>query len=67
MANLKDMTLSELKKYLSDHRNDDEAFSEAMGELLSRNRNSKIYPANMSSEEVGRVIQEKIQQIQQKD
>lgn len=67
MANLKEMTISELKKYLSAHRNDDQAFSEAMGELLSRNRDSKRYPANMSSEEVGLAIQEKLQQIKQKD
>ena len=30
------MTPTELKKYLSEHRNDDEKFSEALGELMSR-------------------------------
>ena len=34
--NLKQMTPTELKKYLSEHRNDDEKFSEALGELMSR-------------------------------
>ncbi|WP_013325205.1 DUF6887 family protein [Gloeothece verrucosa] len=62
MANLKEMTRSELKKYLSDNRNDNEAFSQGMGELLSRNRNTKRYPANISPEEIGKIIQEKIQQ-----
>jgi hypothetical protein len=30
------MTPSQLKQYLSDHRNDDEKFSLALGELMSR-------------------------------
>lgn len=31
-----EMTIAELKSYLSDHRNDDEKFSQAMGELLKK-------------------------------
>lgn len=67
ITNLKNMTVSELKKYLSDNRKNDEAFSEALGELLSRNHDSQVYPANMSSEEIGKIIQEKINKIQQEN
>ncbi len=35
MPNLDEMTTLELKQYLSKHRNNDEAFSEALGELLN--------------------------------
>ena len=31
-----EMTVPELKNYLADHRNDDEKFSQAMGELLKK-------------------------------
>lgn len=67
MPNLKEMTTAELKKYLSENRKDDDAFSEALGELLSRNRDGKTYPANLSFEEVGRIMQEKLDEIQQKN
>lgn len=33
---LTEMTKAELKQYLSEHRNDDEKFSEAMGVLLTK-------------------------------
>ena len=62
--NLKQMTVTELKKFLADNRNDDEKFSEALGELLSRNPNHKKYPANQSFEEVGQIIQAKIKESQ---
>jgi len=38
MANLKKMSVTELKEYLKVHRNDDEAFSQALEELISRNQ-----------------------------
>ncbi len=31
-----EMTIAELKNYLAEHRNDDEKFSQAMGELLKK-------------------------------
>lgn len=33
---INEMTIAELKSYLFDHRNDDEKFSQAMGELLKK-------------------------------
>jgi hypothetical protein len=35
-VNYQQMTPSQLKQYLSDHRNDDEKFRRALGELMSR-------------------------------
>lgn len=35
-ASYKEMTPAQLKQYLSEHRNDDEKFSAALGELMSR-------------------------------
>jgi len=64
MKNFKDMTKEELKQYLSEHRREDENFSEALGELLSRrNPNAKRYPAGMSEEKIKQVIEEKISHI----
>ncbi len=62
MYNLKEMTVTELKKIMAENRNDDHKFSEALGELLSRNPNRKKYPAEQSFEEVGKIIQEKIRE-----
>ena len=61
MPNLDEMTNSELKQYLSKHRNNDEAFSEALGELLNRNPNTQPYPADMPPEEIEQVIREHIE------
>jgi len=61
MSNLKEMTDSELKQYLSEHRNNDEAFGEALSELLNRNSNTQCYPADMPLEEIERVIREYIE------
>ena len=47
---------------MAENRNDDQKFSEALGELLRRNPNRKKYPANQSFEEVGKIIQEKIKE-----
>jgi len=59
MTDLKQMTVTQLKQYLSEERGDDdkfsEAFSEALSELLSRDRNPVIYPADMPLEEIDRV------------
>ena len=61
MSNLKEMTDSELKQYLSQYRNDDQAFSEALSELLNRNPNAQRYSADMPPEEIERVIREHIE------
>lgn len=60
MLNLKEMMDFELKQYLSEHRNNDEAFIEALSELLNRNSNAQRYPADMSLEEIEQVIREHI-------
>ncbi len=64
MYNLKEMTVTELKEFMAENRNDDQKFSEALGELLSRNPNRKKYTANQSFEEVRKIIQEKIKESQ---
>ena len=66
MSNFQEMTVVQLKEFLSAHRNDNEMFSEALGELLSRNPDRQRYPADMSTEEIGQVISEKIDQIRKK-
>ena len=64
MSNFKEMTVTELKRFLAENRNNDQKFSEALGELLSRNPNRQKYPANQSFEEFGKIIQEKIKESQ---
>jgi hypothetical protein len=67
MTDLKQMTSPQLKKYLSDHRTDEDRFSEALSELLKRDPNPTIYPANMPPEELDRILREKIHQAKQSD
>ncbi|MGK7892295.1 MAG: hypothetical protein AB4372_01245 [Xenococcus sp. (in: cyanobacteria)] len=43
MTNLTQMTIAQLKHYLSENRSDDDKFSEALGELLKREPNPVIY------------------------
>ena len=63
MTNLKQMTTAELKQYLSEHRIDDDKFSEALGELLNREPSPTIYPADMPLQDMERVIREKINEV----
>ncbi|NEO85686.1 MAG: hypothetical protein F6J87_15760 [Spirulina sp. SIO3F2] len=42
--NLADMTNTELKRYMSEHRNDDEAFQAALAVILSRSNPANRYP-----------------------
>lgn len=66
MTNFKEMTKQELKQYLSEHRKEEDKFSEALGELLSRrDPDAKIYSPNMSEEEVKQVIEAKVAQVNQ--
>ncbi|PSB02578.1 DUF6887 family protein [Merismopedia glauca] len=62
MFNLKEMSNAELKQYLATHRNDDDAFSEALQELMSRSRDRVRYPANLPLEEMEKLIAEKLNQ-----
>lgn len=50
-----------LQIYLSPPRNDDEKFSEALEELLKRDPNPTIYPADLPLEQIEQIIKEKIE------
>ena len=63
MANLKEMSIAQLKQYISSHRDNDEAFSEALGELINRNRDAVRYPADLPLPEMERIIREKLNQV----
>jgi ribosomal protein L16 Arg81 hydroxylase len=58
-VNLKQMSVSELKKYLSDHRNDNEKFSSALGEFMSRDVWTSV-PADTSLAEQEAIIKQLI-------
>jgi hypothetical protein len=60
MTDLTQMTVTELKRYLSENRGDDDKFSEALAELLKRDRNPIIYSKDMPLEEQERIFMEKI-------
>ncbi len=60
MTDLAQMTVTELKHYLSENRSDDDKFSEALAELLKRDQNSVIYSKDMPLEEQERIFMEKI-------
>jgi cephalosporin-C deacetylase-like acetyl esterase len=61
MADLTQMTVTELKNYLSENRSDDDKFSEALAELLKRNPNPVIYSKDMPLEEQERIFRKKIE------
>lgn len=63
--NYKEMTHEELRKYVLAHRDDDEAINELF--VNRRDPNAKVYPANMSIEEMTQVIQERIKANNQSD
>jgi hypothetical protein len=63
------MTNAELKRYLSDRRNDDEAFHAALVVLMSRRDPNAItypYPFDMADpeREVEAILRERIEQIE---
>ncbi len=60
MTDLTQMTITELKRYLSDNRADDEKFSEGLAELLNCDPNPVIYSKDMPLEEQERIFMEKI-------
>jgi hypothetical protein len=65
MVNLKQMSKAELKQFISENRGDDDKFSQALRELLNRDPNPTIYPADMPLEDMEKVIREKIEQTKQ--
>jgi hypothetical protein len=67
MIDLKQMTSPQLKQYLSEHRTDEDKFSEALSELLSRDPNPTVYPANLPLEELDTILREKIQRTQRSE
>jgi hypothetical protein len=54
MLNLSEMTNTELKRYISEHRNDSDAFHAAMEVLISRRNpaNRQPYPFDLANPEV---------------
>jgi hypothetical protein len=68
MPNLSQMTFAELKRYLSEHRNDQEAFRAALEVLMSRRNPANLQPspfklANPESE-VEAILKEKLKQVE---
>jgi hypothetical protein len=61
---LSEMTNSELRQYLSEHRNNEEAFSQALEILLSRKKDGFKYPSpySMPYEEVEALFKSKLNQ-----
>ncbi|WP_332865620.1 DUF6887 family protein [Pannus brasiliensis] len=59
------MTNSELHQYLSAHRDEEAAFSQALEVLLSRKKDGFKYPApqTMSYEEVEKIFKDKLNRI----
>jgi threonine dehydrogenase-like Zn-dependent dehydrogenase len=62
---LEEMTNAELRRYLSENRNDENAFSQALELLMSRKQNTTKYPSplSMSYDEVEAIFKDKIKQI----
>ncbi|MBE9228327.1 hypothetical protein IQ264_23165 [Phormidium sp. LEGE 05292] len=65
-ANLPQMLSTELKQYLSEHRNDEEAFRAALEVLMSRRNpaNRQPYPFDLANpeKEVEAILREKLEQ-----
>ncbi len=69
MKNLSEMTTTQLKRYLSEHRNDEEAFGAALQVLLSRrdpNAPRQPYPFDLEDpkSEVEAILREKLKQAE---
>jgi predicted CopG family antitoxin len=62
---LSEMTNSELRQYLSEHRNNEEAFSQALEVLLSRKKDGFKYPSpySMTYEEVEAIFKSKLNEL----
>lgn len=68
MPNLSGMTNTELKRYISEHRNDQAAFQAAMEVLMSRRdpANRQPYPFELANPEVEveAILKEKLNQAE---
>ncbi|MEW5856404.1 MAG: hypothetical protein AB1861_03360 [Cyanobacteriota bacterium] len=66
--NLSQMTNTELKRYLSEHRNEDEAFRAALEVLMNRRNpaNHQPYPFDLANpeSEVEAILKEKFNQAE---
>ena len=61
LSDLEKMNNTQLKQYLAQHRNDDEAFSQALAILMSRrDPNASRYSGDMTLEEIEKVIKDKL-------
>ncbi|MDJ0597237.1 MAG: hypothetical protein QNJ37_00095 [Crocosphaera sp.] len=62
---LEEMDNCELRRYLSENRNDENAFSQALGILMSRKQNTTKYPSplSMSYDEVEAIFKDKIKKL----
>ena len=61
LSDLEKMNNTQLKQYLAQHRNDDEAFSQALAILMSRrDPNATRYSGDMTLEEIEKVIKDKL-------
>lgn len=68
MPNLSQMTFAELKRYLSEHRNDQEAFRAALEVLMSRRNPANLQPSPFKlanpETEVEAILKEKLKQVE---
>ncbi|PSB22183.1 hypothetical protein C7B65_01905 [Phormidesmis priestleyi ULC007] len=69
MQNLDQLTTPELKRYLSEHRNDEEAFRAALQIIMSRqdpNAPRQPYPFDLDDpeREVEAILREKLKQVE---
>lgn len=68
MSNLFEMTNTELKRFISEHRNDDAAFQAAMKVVMSRRNPANLHPypfelANPEAE-VEAILREKLEEAE---
>ena len=68
MSNLSEMTNTELKRFISEHRNDDAAFQAAMKVVMSRRNPANLHPypfelANPEAE-VEAILREKLEEAE---
>ncbi len=56
--NFKEMSRAELRKYILAHREDEEAIHEFF--INRSNPNAKVYPANLSNEEMEEIFRHKL-------
>lgn len=67
MSKFTQMTRAELRSYLFQHREDQEAWDTYFDKVdAQRDPNSKVYPADMSEEEIRQVFEEKIREVESK-